>query len=384
MSSMPNRSSLRIWSPPFGASPRTRNKRPTLGFNRMSPDRQDAWPHCARQAARRRRGDRMKRREFITLIGGAAAAWPHAARAQQTAMPVVGYLDASSPGVGAPRVAVFRRGLAEAGYVEGRNVAIEYRWAEGKYDRRPALAEELVRRQVAVIVASTIPAAVAAKAAVTTIPIVFYVAGDPVKLGLVASLARPGGNATGMNNFAAELGAKHLGLLRELLPTAARIGLMVNPTNPNVEGATKDVTAAALATGVEIDVVRASDNREIEVAFATLVRNRADALVVGPDAFFTSRRLQIATLATRHALPAVSNSREFAEAGGLMDYGTSLTEVYRQLGVYAGRVLKGDKAAELPVVQSTKFELVINLPSARALGLEIPATLLARADEVIE
>jgi len=325
----------------------------------------------------------MKRREFITLLGGAAA-WPRAARAQQAGMPVVGYLDASSPGASAPRVAIFRRGLAEAGYVEGRNVAIEYRWAEGRYDRLPEMAAELVRREVAVIVASTIPAAVAAKAATATIPIVFYVAGDPVKLGLVASLSRPGGNATGVNNFAAELGAKHLGLLRELLPTARRIGLLVNPTNPNVEGATKDVTAAALATGVEIDVVRASDSREIEVAFATLVRNRADALVVGPDAFFTSRRLQIATLATRHALPAVSNSREFAEAGGLMDYGTSLTEVYRQLGVYAGRVLKGDKPAELPVVQSTKFEFVINLPTARALGLEIPPTLLARADEVIE
>jgi len=326
----------------------------------------------------------MRRRAFITLLGGATVAWPLAARAQQTGMPVVGYLDASSPGASAPRVAIFRRGLAEAGYVEGRNVAIEYRWAEGRYDRLPEMAVELVRREVAVIVASTIPAAVAAKSATATIPIVFYVAGDPVKLGLVAGLARPGGNATGVNNFAAELGAKHLGLLRELLPTAARIGLMVNPTNPNVEGATKDVTAAALATGVEIDVVRASDSREIEVAFATLVRNRADALVVGPDAFFTSRRLQIATLATRHALPAVSNSREFAEAGGLMDYGTSLTEVYRQLGVYAGRVLKGDKPAELPVVQSTKFELVINLPTARALGFEIPPTLLARADEVIE
>ena len=326
----------------------------------------------------------MRRRAFITLLGGATVAWPLAARAQQTGMPVVGYLDASSPGASAPRVAIFRRGLAEAGYVEGRNVAIEYRWAEGRYDRLPEMAVELVRREVAVIVASTIPAAFAAKAATATIPIVFYVAGDPVKLGLVAGLARPGGNATGVNNFAAELGAKHLGLLRELLPTAARIGLMVNPTNPNVEGATKDVTAAALATGVEIDVVRASDSREIEVAFATLVRNRADALVVGPDAFFTSRRLQIATLATRHALPAVSNSREFAEAGGLMDYGTSLTEVYRQLGVYAGRVLKGDKPAELPVVQSTKFELVINLATAKALGLTIPETLLATADEVIQ
>jgi ABC-type uncharacterized transport system substrate-binding protein len=325
----------------------------------------------------------MKRREFITLLGGAAA-WPLAARAEQPATPVVGYLDASSPGVSAPRVAVFRRGLAEAGYVEGRNVAIEYRWAEGQYDRLPALAEELVRRQVAVIVAGPIPAAVAAKAATATIPIVFYVAGDPVKLGLVASLARPGGNATGMNNFVAELGAKLLGLLRELLPTAVRIGLMVNPTNPNVEGVTKDVTAAALATGVQIEVVRASDSREIEVAFATLVRNRADALVVGADSFLTSRRLQLATLATRHAIPAVYVGREYVEAGGLMSYGTSVPEVYRQLGDYTGRILKGAKPAELPVVQSTKFEFVINLPTARALGLEIPLTLLGRADEVIE
>ena len=211
----------------------------------------------------------------MTLLGGAAA-WPLAARAQQPAMPVIGFFHAGSPGASAPRVAIFRRGLAEAGYVEGRNVAIEYRWAEGRYDRLPEMAVELVRREVAVIVASTIPAAVAAKSATATIPIVFYVAGDPVKLGLVAGLARPGGNATGVNNFAAELGAKHLGLLRELLPTAARIGLMVNPTNPNVEGATKDVTAAALATGVEIDVVRASDSREIEAAFATLVRNKVN------------------------------------------------------------------------------------------------------------
>ena len=326
----------------------------------------------------------MKRREFITLLGGASAAWPLAVRAQQQAMPVIGYLDALSPGASAPRIAVFRRGLAEADYVEGRNVAIEYRWAEGQYDRLPEMASELVRRQVAVIVASTIPAAVAAKAATATVPIVFYVAEDPVKLGLVVGLARPGGNATGVFNFGAELGAKHLGLLRELVPTAARIGLMVNPTNENVDGVTKNVTAAALATGVQIDVVQANDSREIEVAFGTLVRNRADALVIGPDALFTSRRLQLATLATRHVIPAIYNTRDFPEAGGLMSYGTSLTEMYRQLGVYAGRVLKGDKPAELPVVQSTKFELIINLPTARALGLDVPATLLARADEVIE
>ena len=323
------------------------------------------------------------RRTFMTTLAGAAT-WPLAVRAQQRAMPVIGYLDASSPGASAPRIAIFRQGLAEAGYVEGRNVAIEYRGAEGQYDRLPEMAAELVRRQAAVIVANTIPAAVAAKAATKTIPIVFYVAGDRVKLGLVAGLARPGGNATGLNNFLAELGAKHLGLLRELLPTAARIGLLVNPTNPNVEGATKDVTAAAPAIGVEIEVVQASDSREIEAAFATLVRNRADALVVGPGPFFASRRLQLATLAMRHAIPAVYNAREFVEAGGLMSYGTNLTEVHRQLGAYAGRILKGDKPAELPVVQSTKFEFVINLITAKALGLEVPPTLLARADEVIE
>jgi len=325
----------------------------------------------------------VKRREFITLLGGAAA-WPLAARAQQQAMPLIGFLHAGSPGPIAPLVAVFRQGLAEAGYVEGHHLTIEYRWAEGQYDRLPALAAELVRRQVAVIVAAPIPAAVAAKAATATVPIVFNVAGDPVKLGLVAGLARPGGNATGVHSFQAELGAKQLGLLRELLPTAARIGLLVNPSNANVESVTKDVTAAASAIGVEIDIVRASDSREIEVAFARLVRNRADALVVGADAFFTIRRVQLTTLATRHAIPAVYNIREFAEAGGLMSYGTSVTEVYRWLGDYTGRILKGAKPAELPVVQSTKFEFVINLPTARALGLEIPSTLLARADEVIE
>jgi putative ABC transport system substrate-binding protein len=324
-----------------------------------------------------------KRREFITLLGGAAAGWPLAARAQQPAMPVIGFLQAGSPPT-APLVAVFRQGLAEAGYVEGHNVTIEYRWAEGQYDRLPALAAELVRRQVAVIIATPIPAAVAAKAATATVPIVFNVAGDPVKLGLVAGLARPSGNATGVNSFQAELGAKQMGLLRELLPTAARIGLLVNPTNENVESVTKDVTAAASAIGVEIDIVRASDSREIEVAFATLVRNRADALVVGADSFFYIQRLQLATLATRHAIPAVYFVREFAEAGGLMSYGTSLTEMYRHMGVYVGRILKGAKPEDLPVVQSTKFEFVINVPTARALGLDMPPTLLARADEVIE
>jgi len=246
------------------------------------------------------------------------------------------------------------------------------------------MAAELVRRQVAVILASPIPAAVAAKAATATVPIVFNVAGDPVKLGLVAGLARPGGNATGVNSFQAELGAKQLGLLRELLPAAARIGLLVNPTNPNVESVTKDVTAAASTIGVQIDVVEASDSREVEAAFATLVRNRVDALVVGSDGFFYYRRVQLTTLATRHAIPAVYFVREFAEAGGLMSYGTSLTEIYRQISVYVSRILRGAKPADLPVVQSTKFEFVINVPTARALGLEVPPMLLARADEVIE
>jgi putative ABC transport system substrate-binding protein len=326
----------------------------------------------------------MRRREFITLLGGGAAVWPRGAHAQQSATPVVGFLHAGSPGPLAPSLAVLRQTLAEAGYVEGRNVAIEYRWAEGHYDQLPALAAELVRRHPAVIVASPTPAAVAAKAATATIPIVFNVAQDPVKLGVVASLARPGGNATGVNFFQAELGAKQLGLLRELLPTAARIGLLVNPTNPNIEEVTTDVTAAASTIGMQIDAVRASDGREIEAAFATLVRIRGDALVVSADALFYVRRVQLATLATRHAIPAVYTDRAFAEAGGLMSYGTSTVEVYRQLGVYVGRILKGVNPAELPVVQSTKFEFAINLSTARAIDLTVPPTLLARADEVIE
>jgi putative ABC transport system substrate-binding protein len=325
-----------------------------------------------------------RRREVITLLGSAAAAWPLAARAQQASMPVIGWLGSGSPGPSAPSVTVFRQGLAEAGYVEGRNVAIEYRWAEGQYDRLPALAAELVRGQVAVIVATPIPAALAAKAATGTIPIVFSAAADPVNLGLVGSLARPGGNATGVNFFQAELSAKQLGLLRELRPNAARIGVLVNPANANVEGLTKDVTAAAAALGIEIEIVRARDSREIEEAFATLVHNNAGALLVGADSFFFNRRVQLATLAARHAIPAVFFNREFAEAGGLMSYGSSLSEMNRQLGVYTGRILKGAKPDELPVVQSTKFELVINLPTAKALGLEIPPMLLAHADEVIE
>ena len=331
----------------------------------------------------------MRRREFIALVGGAAAApsllWPLAARAQATSLPVVGYLYAGSRGTVAPLLAVFRQGLAENGYVEGQNVTIEYRWADGHYERLPELATDLARRQVAVIVTPpSTAAALAAKAATATIPIVFSVTDDPAKLGLVESLARPGGNATGMNFLVAELVAKRLGLLHELVPAAARVGLLVNPNNANTESVTRDVTAAAAAIGKQIDVLHARDSREIEAAFAALVRNKADALLLGPDTVFINRRIQIVTLAARHAIPAVFPVREYAEAGGLMSYGTSLTETYRQLGVYAGRILKGAKPAELPVVQSTKFELVINLPTARALGLDVPPMLLARADEVIE
>ena len=282
----------------------------------------------------------MKRRAFISLLGCTAAAWPLAAGAQQPAMPVIGFLGAGSPGPFAPQVAVFRQGLAEAGYVEGRNVTIEYRWAEGQYDRLPAMAAELVHRQVAAIVTFPIPAAIAAKAATATIPIVFNVAGDPVKLGLVAGLARPGSNATGVNSFLAELGAKQLGLLRELLPTAARIGLLVNPGNTSSAEATlREVPEAARALGLQIQALNASTSREIEAAFATLVRERADALLVAGDGFLISRRVQFATLATRHGVPTAYGVREHVEAGGLMSYGTELLDMYRQAAVYTGQIL---------------------------------------------
>jgi putative tryptophan/tyrosine transport system substrate-binding protein len=325
----------------------------------------------------------MKRREFITLLGGAAAAWPLAARAQ-SAMPVIGYLSAGASAPTASVMAIFRQVLAEAGYVEGRNVAIEYRFAEGKYDRLPALAAELARRHVAVIVAVPTPAAVAAKAATASIPIVFLGAEDPVKVGLVANLARPGGHVTGASLLFAELGPKQLGLLRELVPSATRIGLLINPSNMNADDVTKDVTVASAALGLQIEVVHASNILEIDAAFASLVRKRADALVAGTDSFFFNRRLQLATLATRHGIPAVYNAREYAEAGGLMSYGTSLMEAFRQVAIYTVRILQGAKPADLPVVQSSKFEFVINLSTARALGIEVPPTLLARADEVIE
>jgi putative tryptophan/tyrosine transport system substrate-binding protein len=326
----------------------------------------------------------MRRRKFLSLLGGAAAAWPFAARGQHAAVPMIGFLNSASPEGYAPYATAFRQGLKEAGYVDGQNVTIEYRWAEGRYERLPTQAADLVRRQVSVIAATSTPAILVAKTATSTIPIVFTTGADPVKLGFVASLNRPGGNATGVNFFTAELGSKQTGLLHELIPAATHVGLLVNPNYPATDAMTRDTTTAASAIGFQIDVMQASDSREIEAAFGALVRNRADALLVGSDSFFVSRRLQIATLAARHAIPTVYPVRDFAEAGGLMSYGASQTEAYRQAGIYTGKILKGAKPADLPVMRSTKFELVINLPTARAIGLEIPPILLARADEVIE
>jgi ABC-type uncharacterized transport system substrate-binding protein len=325
----------------------------------------------------------MKRREFITLLGGAAAAWPLGARAQQPAMPVIGLVHATSPDAMADRLRGFHRGLKDTGYVEGENVTIVYRWAEGQNDRLAALAAELVRRQVSVIAAFG-PAAFAAKAATTTIPIVFNVAEDPVRLGLVASLSRPGGNLTGFNFLSAEVAAKRLELLRELVPAAARIAALVNPADDTSETTVKDVEAAARAIGLQIQVLKASTSREINAAFATFVRERPDALFVGPGPFLSSRRVQLANLASHHSIPATYELRNYAEAGGLMSYGTDNTDAWRQIGVYAGRILKGAKPADLPVMQASKFELVINAQTARMLGLTVPPPLLARADEVIE
>jgi putative tryptophan/tyrosine transport system substrate-binding protein len=318
------------------------------------------------------------------MFGGTAALSSLAARAQQPAMPVIGFLGSTSAGPLAYLIAAFREGLSEAGYIERRNVAIEYRWAEGQFDRLPAMVSELVARNVAVIAALSTPSALAAKSATMMIPIVFGVSEDPVKLGLIASMARPGGNATGVNYLLSELGAKQLGLLRELVPAASRFGLLVNPNNKNAEAITSDLKAAAATIGVEIDVARATDSREIEEAFVVLTHDKVDALVVGTDPFFYSRRVQLATLATSHALPTIYNVRAYAEAGGLMSYGTSLTEALRQMGAYTARILKGEKPIDLPVVQSTKFDFVINLLTARALGLTVPPMMLARADEVIE
>ncbi len=312
----------------------------------------------------------------------ANAAGSLASRAQQSAAATIGFLNAGRP----PEhlVASFRKTLAENGYEEGRNLTIHYRFAEGRYDLLPAMMADLVQRNVAVIVALPTPAALAAKAATTTLPIVFNVPDDPVRLGLVATLPRPGGNATGSSFLLSELGAKQLGLLRELVPDARRFGLLVNPNNENVETITAGLRAAAATLGVDIGVVQARDPREIEAAFAALLRDRTQALVVGTDPFFFSRRVQLATLAARHAIPTVFNARDYAEAGGLMSYGTDLTEGYRQMGVYTARILKGEKPVDLPVVQSSKFQFVINQPTARALGLAVPPMLLARADEVIE
>jgi len=327
----------------------------------------------------------VNKREFITLLGGAAA-WPVAARAQQPAMPVVGLLDQRSPDELADRLRGFRQGLKDSDFVEGQNVAIDYRWAQNKEDRLPELAADLVRRRVAVIAATGgIGPTLAAKAATTTIPVVFIVSDDPVRLGLVASLARPGGNLTGINFFNVELTAKRLELLRELVPATTRVAVLINPANTEyTETTVREVGAAARTIGLQIQVLNASTSREIDAAFATIVRERPDALFVGNDAFFNARRVQLALLAGRHGVPAILSDREYAEAGGLMTYGSNIVDVYRQVGVYAGRILKGAKPADLPVVQSTKFELVINAQTARMLGLTVPPTLLATADEVIE
>jgi putative ABC transport system substrate-binding protein len=322
----------------------------------------------------------------MTLLGGAAA-WPLAVGAQhQTALPVAGFVNARTADASLRLTDAFRRGLIETGYVDGRNVTVEYHWLEGKYDHLPSLMADFVRRRVAVIATpGSNPAALAAKAATTTIPIVFGVGEDPVKLGLVASLAQPGGNATGINFFLSEVLAKRLGLLHELVPKAVRIAVLVNPANASTAEATlREIPEAARAIGLQIQVLKASTSREIEEAFATLVRDRADALFIAPDGFFGSRRVQFATLAARHVLPTAHTVRDEVEAGGLMSYAPDTAEMFHRVGVYTGQVLKGVKPADLPVMQSTKFEFVINLQTARALGLEISASLLARADEVIE
>jgi putative ABC transport system substrate-binding protein len=327
----------------------------------------------------------MRRREFITLLGGAAAVWPFAARAQQPALPVVGFIRDGSADASTRFAAAFRKGLNETGYVEGQNVTVEYYWLEGHYDRLPALLADLVRRQVAVIATPGSVPSLAAKAATATIPIVFGVGGDPVKLGLVASLSRPGGNATGINFFVNEVTAKRLRLLHDLVPKAVRIAVLVNPTNASIAGSTlREVQKAAPTIGLQIQILNATTIGEIDTAFAAIARERPDALFVAGDAFFLSRRVQFATLTARERIPATYSVREPVEAGGLMSYGTNLADSFRQIGVYTGNILKGAKPADLPVLQSTKFELVINLQTARALGIEVPPGVISIADEVIE
>ena len=328
----------------------------------------------------------VRRRDFFNFLGGAAVVWPLAALAQQPGMPVIGFLGSSSPDQFAGPLSAFRQGLNETGYVEGRNVTIEYRWADGQNDRLPALAADLVRRQVNVIAApGSTPAALAAKAATATIPIIFQVGTDPVAAGLVASLARPAGNVTGVTNINTELVPKRLELLRELIPTANIIALLVNPTSPFItESISKDLQSATRALGLQLHILNASTEHDFDTVFATFTKLRADVLVIAPDAMFISQSEQLGALTLRHAVPAVTQFREFAAAGGLMSYGGSFTEPTRLVGVYTGRVLKGEKPADLPVMQATKVELVINLKTAKALGINVPNTLIGRADEMIE